>query len=134
MHPTKREQIDFDSRYPIYQQIVLIFSRALVRGELKPGERIPSVRDLSAALGVNANTAQRAYREMGHDGLIYSQRGMGYFITESAEITAKVKKTMTNRTTALFLEEMRALGCTDREILAELELFIKGGEKNGNNS
>jgi DNA-binding transcriptional regulator YhcF (GntR family) len=129
MIPIESWRVDFDSRYPIYQQIIINFSRALVRGDLKPGERIPSIRDLSALLKVNTNTTQRAYQEMERDGLIYSQRGLGYFIMENTDITEKVRKTMVNNTMRLFLEEMRALGFKDTQILSELEQIIKGGVK-----
>jgi DNA-binding transcriptional regulator YhcF (GntR family) len=129
MIPTENWRVDLDNRTPIYQQIIANFSRALVRGDLKPGDRILSIRELSAALKVNTNTTQRAYQEMERDGLIYSQRGTGYFIMENMELTAKVKQTMTARTLTLFLEEMRALGFEDGDILTELENAIKGGNR-----
>jgi len=123
-------RVDFDSRYPIFKQIVVCFSRAIVRGELKAGDRIPSIRDLSAALKINVNTIQRAYREMERDGLIYSQRGMGYFIMENENITETVKKTMTESVINRFLTEMRELGLGDADILSALTELIKRGDNN----
>jgi len=129
MIPAENWRVDFDSRYPIYQQIIDHFSRSLVRGETEPGDRIPSIRDLSAALKVNANTIQRAYQEMERGGLIHSQRGTGYFIMDDTKITEKVKKEMVTRAISAFLEEMRGLGFGDAEIIAELTEQIKKGVK-----
>lgn len=129
MLPTENWRVDFDSRYPIYRQIIAQFSRALVRGELRAGDRISSIRDLAVALKVNTNTIQRAYQEMERDGLIYSQRGTGYFIMDDKEITVRVRKTMLNQTLEQFIEEMRALGYNDSDIMSEVEKHIKKGEE-----
>lgn len=132
MLPIENWRVDFDERYPIYQQIIVHFSRALVKGEIGQGDRIPSIRDLSVALKVNTNTIQRAYQEMEREKLIYSQRGTGYFIMENEEITTKIKNKMVSETMARFLEEMRALGFDDTQILSELNRQInEGGVQDG---
>jgi len=123
----------FDDRMPIYRQIILQFSQAFVRGEIKPGERIPSIRDISALLMVNANTMQRVYQEMERDGLIISKRGTGYFFTEDEKMIEKTRRSLALDSQHRFIEEMRALGCADREILDELKIYLKG-EKHGNSS
>ncbi|MDR0502859.1 MAG: GntR family transcriptional regulator [Treponema sp.] len=126
-------RLAFDDRMPIYRQIILQFSRAFARGDIAPGERILSIRELSALLQVNANTMQRAYQEMERDGLINSKRGTGYFFTEDEKMIEKTQDSLTLDSQSCFVEEMRALGRTDREILEKLEIFMKRGEKNGNN-
>jgi len=118
----------FDDRMPIYRQIILQFSRAFVRGDIKPGERIPSIRELSALLRVNTNTIQRVYQEMERDGLIGSKRGTGYFFTEELDMTEKTRRELAAESLRRFVEEMRALGLKDREILDELTSYMKGGE------
>jgi len=125
-------RLAFDNRSPIYRQIILQFSQAFARGDIKPGERIPSIRDISALLMVNSNTMQRVYQEMERDGLINSKRGTGYFFTEEKEMIEKKRRELVISSQSRFLEEMRALGCNDKDILKELDLFMKGGEKNGN--
>ncbi|MCL2634832.1 MAG: GntR family transcriptional regulator [Oscillospiraceae bacterium] len=127
MLPTENWRVDFDGHSPIYQQIIMNFSRAIATEELKPGDRIPSIRDLAVALKVNTNTIQRAYQEMERDKLIYTQRGTGYFIMENEEITVKVKQVMINQAMSQFLEEMRALGYSDTQIVAELQQKLKQG-------
>jgi len=124
----------FDDRSPIYRQIILQFSQAFSRGDIKPGERIPSIREISALLKVNTNTIQRAYQEMERTGLINSKRGTGYFFTEELDMINKMRRELAVNSQNRFTEEMRALGFADKEILKELDLFLfKGGTKNGSN-
>ena len=127
-------RLAFDDRMPIYRQIILQFNQAFIRGDIIPGERIPSIREISALLKVNTNTIQRVYQEMERDGLINSKRGTGYFFTEEMEMIKKIRRDLALGSLGRFLEEMRALGCTDKEIMDELESYIKGGKKRGNNS
>ena len=127
-------RLAFDDRMPIYRQIILEFSQAFVRGDIKPGERIPSIREVSSLLKVNTNTMQRVYQEMERDGLISSKRGTGYFFTEELKMIEKTRRDLALASLRRFVEEMRALGCADKEILNELEAYIKGGVKHGNRS
>jgi len=122
---------DFDDRTPIYRQIHTLFSRSFARGLIKTGERIPSIRDMALQLKVNANTMQRVYQEMERDGLINSKRGTGYFFTEDENMVAKVSTQMARESIGRFLEEMRALGFTDKQIIDELLNKIKEGNENG---
>jgi len=127
-------RLAFDDRMPIHRQIILEFSQAFVRGDIKPGERIPSIREVSSLLKVNTNTMQRVYQEMERDGLISSKRGTGYFFTEELKMIEKTRRDLALASLRRFVEEMRALGCADKEILNELEAYIKGGAKHGNRS
>jgi len=124
----------FDDRMPIYRQIILQFNRAFVRGDIVAGERIPSIRELSTLLGVNTNTVQRVYQEMERDGLISSKRGTGYFITEDVSMMEKTRRDLALDSLRRFLEEMRALGCSNGEILNELKSYMNGGESLENGS
>ena len=126
----ERWSLEFDDRMPIYRQIILQFSRAFVRGDIKPGDRIPSIRELSALLRVNTNTIQRVYQEMERDGLISSKRGTGYFFTEDMNMTEKTRRELALDSLRRFVEEMRALGCADKEILSELTTYMEGVEPN----
>ena len=123
--------MSFDDRMPIYRQIILQFTRAFVRGEIKASERIPSIREMSALLKVNTNTVQRAYQEMERDRLINSKRGTGYFITEDKSMNEKTRQALAHDSLRRFVEEMRAIGCTDSEIMDEIASYMKGEEPNG---
>jgi len=113
----------FDERSPIYEQIVMHFCRALIKGELQPSQRIPSIRELAMQLQVNTNTVQRAYQEMERRQLIFSKRGTGYFITEGENMVQEIKTEMVKDVVSRFLEEMRALGFKDSQIKGEIENF-----------
>ena len=120
---------DFDERYPIYQQIVNRFTRSLVRRELKPGERVPSIRDVAMALGVNTNTVQRAYQELERRELIFSQRGTGYFVSQEEKMIERIELEVVREAVVKFLDEMRGLGLDDARILAELKNQMETEEK-----
>ncbi|PSL43558.1 GntR family transcriptional regulator [Salsuginibacillus halophilus] len=92
--------IDPKSQTPIYEQIIVQMKDRVAKGVLKPGERIPPVRELSSQIVVNPNTVSKAYKELEKQGVIVTMRGRGTFISEdvTAGITAgqteHVKKEM----------------------------------------
>ncbi len=72
--------LDHRDRRPIYEQALEAIRQQIRAGVLLPGEQLPSVRELSAALSVNPNTIQRSYRELERTGWIISQPGKGSFV------------------------------------------------------
>ncbi|MBP5647494.1 MAG: GntR family transcriptional regulator [Bacteroidaceae bacterium] len=80
--------MEFNQNKPIYLQIADGISEKILSGELKEGDRILSVRELGAELGVNPNTAMRSYEKLTADGIIYNQRGIGYFVSVGARAVA----------------------------------------------
>lgn len=71
---------------PIYLQIKEGLCRLILTGILPEGERLPSVRELAGQLAINPNTIQRAYRELEHEGFIYSVTGRGSFVGALSEV------------------------------------------------
>jgi len=124
----------FDDRLPIYRQIILRFNRAFVRGDIRPGDRIPSIRELSALLRVNTNTIQRVYQEMEREEVISSKRGTGYYLTEDSKMTDKIRRELTSESVQRFVDEMCALGLKKKEIINELESYMKGVDDSESNS
>ena len=119
----------FSDSSPIYSQIMELFNRSFAREEIKPGERLPSIRDMAVRLKVNANTMQRVYREMERSGLIASRRGTGYYFTEDKGMAEKISGDMAQNAVNKFLEEMRALGFTDNGILNIMRDRLEGGKE-----
>lgn len=76
--------MEFDSNKPIFIQIADNICNRVLRGELKAADRIPSVREWGATIGVNPNTVARSYELLASRGVIYNQRGIGYFIAGDA--------------------------------------------------
>lgn len=77
-------QIDKMSRKPIYEQIVEQIELQLMRGIIKDGDKLPSVRELSSLLGVNPNTIQKAYLELDRRKITSSSPGLGSFVANGA--------------------------------------------------
>jgi GntR family transcriptional regulator len=74
--------IDPSSGTPIYRQIVGQVTQAVASGVLRPGEKLPSVREMAVELAVNPNTIAKAYQELERDGVIETPRGKGSFIAD----------------------------------------------------
>ena len=72
--------VDDGSVVPVYAQLREQVLAALARGDVRRGERLPSVRDVASALAVNPNTVNRAYSELERDGVVETRRGRGTFV------------------------------------------------------
>ncbi|MFC0274941.1 GntR family transcriptional regulator [Metabacillus herbersteinensis] len=83
-------QIDPRSSTPIYEQIIQQMKEFCFKGLLKPGEKLPSVRELSTMIIANPNTVSKAYKELERQGIIETLRGRGTFVSETAR--AKLDK------------------------------------------
>ena len=115
---------------PIYSQLVAQIKLGIAAGALSPGERLASVRDLAAEAGVNPNTMQRALQELERQGLVYSQRTSGRFVTEDREMIERAKSSLAAEQVRSFLDAMARLGYRRDDILRLIEARIK--EENGN--
>ena len=122
----------FSNDAPIYSQLINQIKVGIVTSAFPPGERLPSVRDLAMEAGVNPNTMQRALTELERDGLVYSQRTAGRFVTEDQNMIAAVKRSLAQSHIQAFLEAMARLGYGREEILALLgQAAIEEGENHG---
>lgn len=106
----------FNDNLPIYVQIIEYIKRKIITLELKGGDKLPSVRELSGELKVNPNTVQRSYQELERENLVYTQRGMGTFVTEDMEIIKRLKQDMASNIVKTFIKEMKSLGFDLEEI------------------
>ncbi|MBO5520775.1 MAG: GntR family transcriptional regulator [Eubacterium sp.] len=111
---------NFRSDLPIYSQLVERIKLGIVSGSLRPGERLPSVRDMAAEAGVNPNTMQRALQELERDGMVYAQRTAGRFVTEDMRVIEHTKKQFAEEQIRSFLDAMGKLGYRREEILSLL--------------
>ena len=75
-------KLDYKNDKPLHEQISYGIKELIISGVLKTDEQLPSVRELSVSLTVNPNTVQRAYRTLETDGIIYSVRGKGNFVSK----------------------------------------------------
>ena len=107
----------FDNNSPIYLQIIEQIKIQIISGKLKPGERLPSVRDLAVETKVNPNTMQKAMTELEEQGLIYTERTNGKFVTNDTCLLLEFKKTHAKELSIKFIKDMQAIGYTTEEAL-----------------
>ncbi len=124
-----RLELKLDPNLPIYQQLMDSICHAVARGELKPGEKIPSQRDLAEGARVNPNTVQRAYRELELLGLVETRRGEGTFIRDDPTMLDLLRTDLAKESVRRFIRELRALGLGDTEIRQLTETALKGDEQ-----
>ena len=124
---------EFHNDAPIYAQLIERVRRMIVSGVLAPGERLPSVRAFAMDAGVNPNTMQRALTELERDGLVFSQRTAGHFVTEQTETIEKAKQELALRQIQQFLKGLTELGYTPQDAAALLAQQIneKGENSDG---
>ena len=106
---------------PIYLQIVRHVKRGLVAETILDNDELPSRRMLSALLGVNPNTVQKAYQLLEEEGLIRSRAGAGSCVTLSAGAAARIRAELTEQEARRFAEAMRRMGLTKEEAAARLD-------------
>jgi GntR family transcriptional regulator len=116
--------VDFKDNLPIYIQIMNLIKGKMVSGQINGGDKLPSVRELSKELKVNPNTIQRTYQELEREELVFTQRGMGTFVTEDKEIVRNLKKGMATNIINNFIMEMKKLGFKSNEIIEIISEWI----------
>ena len=116
---------------PIYQQLVEILTEQIVSGQLAAGDKVPAVRELAAQAGVNPNTMQRALADMEREGLMYTNRTSGRYVTEDKEMIQKIREQIASDRIAEFLAGMSQLGFSEQEVYRLLEKRQGEGNQNG---
>jgi GntR family transcriptional regulator len=120
----------FNNRDPVYLQIVRYFKERIVNGELEPGEEIPSRRDLANRMKVNPNTAQRAYKEMEEQGLIYTEKNHPSKITTDKEVLGQVRNELLIEAVDMFVTSVRSINVPVEELLDLVkEKYKANGDK-----
>ena len=112
---------NFRNDQPIYSQLIQRLTEAIVSGVYAPGEKLPSVRELALAAGVNPNTVQRSLTELEREGLVFSQRTAGRFVTENENMIVNAKLRIADERVSEFLRSMKTLGCGRQEIISLIE-------------
>lgn len=118
--------LDYKDRRPLYEQIVDRFSDMILKGVLKPDDKMPSVRNLAMELSINPNTIQRAYMELEHKGFLYSVKGRGNFVSDSGKLKEEWKQEIRNHLKEN-LTEAFLHGIERREIDQMIEEIYEGG-------
>lgn len=115
--------MEFNSALPIYLQVVTAIKREIVSGRIALGEKLPSGRDLALMYTINPNTAGRVYKELESEGICFTRRGLGTFVSEDPDLVKRLREEMAQELLEQFLEGMRNLGISQEEAV---ELIRKG--------
>lgn len=120
---------DFKNGEPIYQQIVRVLRTQIASGEYPPGCRFPAVRELALEAGVNPNTMQRAFSELERDGLVYTQRTSGRFVTEDEQVLRNLRKNLSRDVIEEMCTRLIRLGMSTEEICDAVEAWAARREE-----
>ena len=122
--------IDWRDSRPIYEQIVDRIKHLILLDVLRPGEQLPSVRSLAMENGTNPNTVQKAYAELERQGVTYTVRGRGVFVSETGVLKDRKKTELIDSTVQIF-QEGEDLNISHREIYEEAVARLKGDDLSG---
>lgn len=122
--------IDYNSGEPILHQAVAEIKLLLVKGMIKPGDRLPSIREMSKDLRINPTTVSRVYGELAHQGVVTLRQGQGVFVSDGSSRLAseEVREGIRERARELLVEGLRnGLKINEiKEILEDEHAKIKG--------
>ncbi len=118
--------MDFNSSVPIYLQLMNDLKLQIVSGQLQPGEKIASVRDLAMHYAVNPNTMQKALSELERENLLFSQRTSGRFVTIDDEIIGCLRQSMATEHVDALVSALKGMGFSDEEIIGLIKSFLEG--------
>lgn len=110
-------EYSFDSQRPIYLQIMEVIKNNITSGKYLPGDKIPSVRELAMNFKVNPNTIVKSLYFLEIEGLIYTDRTNGKFITEDLEVINKYKETYLKQKVENFLNDIKSCGYSKEEVI-----------------
>ncbi len=105
-----------DDGTPLYVQIARSIKADIASGALAPGARLPSVRDAAETYRVNPNTMHRVLAELEREGIVASQRGIGFFVAETPDLVTRLRRDEARRAMSRLLGELTALGLEAPEI------------------
>lgn len=119
-----------DSGEPIYQQLIRQVTHAITTGALRPGDRLPTIRQLAADLVVNPNTVARAYRELERDGLVESGPRRGTFVTfDPPKLQVRERRARLKPHLDSLIAEARVLGFSASELRALVESALQEADE-----
>lgn len=118
---------EFNTDRPIYSQIVEKIKQKIITQEFRAGTQLPSVRELATTAGVNPNTMQKALTVLESEGIVYSKRTSGRFVTENTQLIKTISQEEAQSIVQECFYKLALLGMNDSEMM---ELFRREVEKN----
>ncbi|MCC5801447.1 MULTISPECIES: GntR family transcriptional regulator [Rossellomorea] len=119
---------EYTASKPIYLQIADRIIREIVRKELTPGDKLPSVREMAVQSGVNPNTIQRTYSELERMDIVETRRGQGTFVTEKEDVLTILNEKVQEEVIESFIRNMKELGLTKEQMIQGVENYLSRRE------
>lgn len=116
---------EFTSTQPIYLQLVARICKQIVRGQVSPGDKLPSVRDMAVESGVNPNTVSRVYTELERMEVAEARRGHGTFVTEDTGRLQRLRSELRHDQIQSFVNDMHEMGFSNDEVLSGLTDYLE---------
>jgi GntR family transcriptional regulator len=122
--------VDFRAEEPLYLQIARQIEQLMKIGQLKPGDQLPTVREMATELRINFNTVTRAYHVLDEACLISTQRGRGTYVwdTPSEKTSQKIREEGLEAATLRYIREINQLGYSTEEVMEFLEHRLSSWE------
>ena len=120
-------EFTFENNIPIYIQLLEYMKIYLISGVFKCGEKLPSVREFATTFKVNPNTMQKALAELEREGLIYTERTNGKFVTNDEKLIDKYKQNYARELSNKYFLGMQSIGFNKKETINYLKEL--GGNK-----
>lgn len=117
--------LKFDPNIPVYLQMMEFLKKKIASGKLQPGEKLSSVREMAQMFGVNPNTVQRVIQELERENLIFTERGIGNFVTKDEKVISKMREEMAAKMIEDFIRSMNDIGFSDKEIIELIKKKIE---------
>ena len=117
------ESFIMEDGMPIYLQIILFVKRGLIAGVIADGDELPSRRVLSALLGVNPNTVQKAYRMLEEEGLIQSHSGAKSYVVLNSAVKERIRSELLESDAKSVIHSLRQMGLTKEDAVALIEKY-----------
>ncbi len=114
-----------DKNRPICPQIVEQICVKIACGDLQAEEKLLSVREVALEAGVNPNTVQKSFEQLEQEGLIYSVRGSGWFVSKGTERAQTIAKEMVRKKTEAYFSDMESLGFSAEETIRYVKEWKK---------
>lgn len=122
--------VDFQEDTPLYRQILSQMKYLIGSGELKPGDQLPTIRELADQLEIHFNTVARVYKILDQEGLISTQHGRGTYLLNppGEEAARRSKEENFEYISREYLKKAHKLGYSRKQILTWLEKWMKRNE------
>lgn len=120
--------MNFNNNIPIYLQIINKIKQDIVKEVYHSGDKLSSVREMAIAMQVNPNTIQRVYQELDRQGITFTRRGMGTYITDDERKIGEIRQQVAENIFKKFIHTARKAGYTDAAILGQVKKYLKEEE------